>query len=120
MVQARKRFKFGWFGDGGLGEQLIQKIISGQKTATCCPTYDPDDADLQAGDELELTDKHGRARAVLFVKQIELRTFGSFDEALARAEGTTLAQLIEHTRFANGRELRPEEEMRVTYFGLAK
>lgn len=120
MVEAKKRFKFGWFGDGGLGEKLIQKIVSGQKTATSCPAYDPEDADLRAGDYLELTDKHGRARALLVVTQVELRTFGSFDEALAQAEGTALAELLEHTRFANGRELRPDEEMRVVYFQLAK
>ena len=94
MVETRKRFKFGWFGDGGLGEKLIQKIVSGQKTATSCPSYDPDDADLRAGDLLELTDKHGRVRAQLTVTQVELR--------------------------ATGRELRSDEEMRVVYFRLLK
>lgn len=120
MVETKKRFKFGWFGDGGLGERLIQKILTGQKTATSCPAYDPEDADLRAGDLLELTDKHGRARAILQVSQVELRSFGSFDEALAQAEGTTLHELKEHTRFANGRELRDDEEMRVVYFALRK
>lgn len=116
MLAMKKRFKFGWFGDGGLGERLIAKILSGQKTATCCPAYDPEDADLRAGDLLELTDKQGQTRGTLKVTRVELRPFSSFDEALAAAEGTDLAELLEHTRFANGRELRPDEEMRVVYF----
>ena len=29
--------QFGWDGDKGLGERLISKILSGEKTATCCP-----------------------------------------------------------------------------------
>jgi uncharacterized protein YhfF len=119
MVEASKRFKFGWFGDGGLGERLIQAILEGHKTATSCPAYDPEDADLQVGDKLELVDKHGRARGTLVVMRVELRIFGSYDDALAAAEGTTLQELLESTRFANGRELRPDEEMRVVYFKLA-
>lgn len=118
MVQANKAFKFGWFGDGGLGERLIQKILDGHKTATVCPDYDPVDSDLVVGDTLELTDKHGRARAQLVVTRVERRLFSSFDEPLAAATGLTLPELLEGTRFANGRPLRPDEEMRVTYFKL--
>lgn len=119
MLAIKKRFKFGWFGDGGLGERLIEKILAGRKTATCCPAYDPEDADLTVGDVLELTDKHGRARAALTVTRVELRPFSSFDEALAAAEGTTLAELVENARFANGRALRPDEEMRVVHFQVS-
>lgn len=121
MVEtSAKRFKFGWFGDGGLGERLIQAILSGRKTATSCPSYDPDDADLKVGDKLELTDKHGRVRGILVVTHVELRSFGSFDEALAAKEGTTLQELVEATKFANGRELRADEEMRVIHFQLVQ
>jgi uncharacterized protein YhfF len=120
MLAIKKRFKFGWFGDGGLGERLIDKILSGRKTATCCPAYDPEDADLCVGDLLELTDKHGRPRATLEVVKVELRPFGSFDEALAASEGTTLSELVENARFANGRVLRADEEMRVVYFRVAQ
>lgn len=118
MVEASKSFKFGWFGDGGLGERLIQKILSGRKSATCCPAYDPEDAELKAGDRLELTDKHGRARARLVVTKVELRSYESFDEALAAAEGASLSELREHARFANGREIRNDEEWRVVYFRI--
>lgn len=119
-VKAVKKFKFGWYGDGGLGEKLISAILSNKKTATSCPGYDPEDAGLNVGDQLELTDKHGKTRAHLVVNRIELRPFGSFDEDLAKREGTTLEELRKSIAFANGREMRPEEEMRVIYFELIR
>lgn len=115
-----KRFRFGWYGDGGLGERLIQTILAGRKTATSCPAYDPEDAELKTGDELSLVDKHGHARATLVVTLVELRPFGSFDEELAAAEGVTLAELKDKMNFANGRAIRPDEEMRVVHFRLVK
>lgn len=111
-----KRFRFGWYGDGGLGEKMIQSILSGRKTATACPAYDPEDSDLKPGDELELTDKHGNVRGRLVVVGVELRPFSSFDDALAEAEGITLAELKEKLSFANGRPIRDAEEMRVVRF----
>lgn len=117
---AMKRFRFGWYGDGGLGERMIQAILAGRKTATACPAYDPEDADLKVGDELQLVDKHGTVRAKLVVTMVELRSFGSFDEALAEKEGVTLPELKEKMNFANGRQVRDDEEMRVVYFRVAQ
>ena len=114
-----KRFRFGWYGDGGLGERMIQAILAGRKTATSCPAYDPEDADLQPGDDLQLVDKHGAERGRLVVTEVEVRPFSSFDEALAEREGVTLAELREKLGFANGRAIRPDEEMRVVHFRLA-
>ncbi|MDX6768294.1 MAG: ASCH domain-containing protein [Elusimicrobiota bacterium] len=111
-----KRFRFGWYGDGGLGEKMIQAILSGRKTATACPAYDPEDADLKAGDELELVDKHGNVRGHLVVVAVELRPFSSFDDALAAREGVTLQELKDKLNFANGRQIRDSEEMRVVHF----
>jgi uncharacterized protein YhfF len=115
-----KRFRFGWYGDGGLGERLIETILAGRKTATSCPAYDPEDADLKAGDELQLVDKHGTVRGQLVVTLVELRSFGTFDEALAAKEGVTLPELKEKMNFANGRQIRAEEEMRVVHFQLVR
>lgn len=115
-----KRFRFGWYGDGGLGEQMIQAILSGRKTATSCPAYDPEDADLKAGDALHLVDKHGRVRAQLVVVVVESRSFGRLDEALARCEGVTLPELKDKLNFANGRQIRDDEEMRVVHFRLVR
>lgn len=115
-----KRFRFGWYGDGGLGERMIQTILAGRKSATSCPAYDPEDADLKAGDELELVDKHGTVRGHLTVTEVEVRPFGAFDEALAAKEGVTLPELKEKLNFANGRQIRDEEEMRVVHFQLVR
>lgn len=115
-----KRFRFGWYGDGGLGERMIQTILAGRKSATSCPAYDPEDADLKAGDELELVDKHGTVRGHLVVTLVEVRAFGTFDEALAAKEGVTLHELKEKLNFANGRSIRDEEEMRVVHFQLVR
>jgi uncharacterized protein YhfF len=113
-----KRFRFGWYGDGGLGERMIQTILSGRKTATSCPAYDPEDADLKTGDELQLMDKHGTVRGQLLVTLVEVRAFGTFDEALAEKEGVSLVELKEKMNFANGRVIRDDEEMRVVHFRL--
>lgn len=115
-----KRFRFGWYGDGGLGELMIQSILSGRKTATACPAYDPEDAELKAGDVLALVDKHGRERGQLVVVVVEVRPFGKFDEALARCEGVTLAELKDKLNFANGRQIRDDEEMRVVHFRVTR
>lgn len=120
VASAMKRFRFGWYGDGGLGERMIQTILAGRKTATACPAYDPEDADLKVGDELQLVDKHGTVRGRLVVTAVELRAFGSFDDALAEKEGVTLAELKEKMNFANGRQVRDDEEMRVVYFRVAQ
>ncbi len=111
-------FKCGWFGDGGLGERMIQEILAGRKTATVCPAYDPEDAEFQPGDLLTLTDKNGKVRASLLIRKIELRPWGAFDEALAARQGMTLAECVDNMNFANGRALRPDEEMRIVHFEL--
>ncbi len=99
---------------------MIQTILAGRKSATSCPAYDPEDADLKAGDDLQLVDKHGTVRATLLVTLVEVRPFGSFDDALAAEEGVTLAELKDKMNFANGRQIRPDEEMRVVHFRLVK
>lgn len=115
-----KPFRFGWFGDNGLGERLITAILEGRKTATCCPAYDPEDAALQVGDVLQLTDKHGKPRGTLVVTGIELRPFSSFDEPLAVRVGCSLTELVANARFANGREIRQDEEMRIVQFEVVR
>ncbi|MEK7389978.1 MAG: ASCH domain-containing protein [Elusimicrobiota bacterium] len=115
-----KRFRFGWYGDGGLGERLISSILAGRKTATACPAYDPEDAELAAGDELSLVDKHGNFRAKLVVTSVELRLFGSFDQDLADREAITLAELKEKMNFANGRQIQEDEAMRVVHFRVLR
>ena len=113
-----KRFRFGWYGDGGLGERMIQTILAGRKTATSCPDYDPDNADLKPDEEFQVLDKHGTVRGQLIVTLVEVRSFGSYDEALAEKEGVSLPELKEKMNFAHGRQIRADEEMRVVHFRL--
>lgn len=113
-----RKFRFGWYGDNGLGEDLIQRILLGVKTACTAPAYDPVDADLKAGEEVLLTDKAGNARGLLRITAVEVRPFGSLDEEVARREGLTLAELKDKLNYANSREFAPDEEMRVTTFEL--
>ena len=120
MATAVKRFKFGWYGDGGLGERIIQSIISGRKRATACLAYEAEDADVKVGDKLELVDKRGKSYATLVVTRIDIRLYGTFDEALANDCGHSLIELRELMRFANGRAPGADEEMRVTRFSLVR
>jgi uncharacterized protein YhfF len=118
MAAALRTFKFGWYGDGGLGDRTIEEILSGRKSATSCLAYEAEDAGIQEGDKLELVDKRGTSRGRLLVVKIEIRLYGAFDEGLAAAHGMSLEKLKELTRFANGREPFQDEEMRVVFFRL--
>lgn len=115
-----KVFRYGWYGDKGLGEAMIQLILAGRKTATVSPAYDSKSADRVVGDELPLLDKHGNARGKVVVTAVNLVRFGELDASLAQKAGLPLAELKEKLCFANGRELRDDEEMRVVQFRLAR
>ncbi|MFH2201815.1 MAG: ASCH domain-containing protein [Elusimicrobiota bacterium] len=118
-AQERPRaFKFGWYGDSGLGDALIDKILRGEKTATMCPAYDPKEADVN--DVLNVVDKSGKPRAVVRVVQIENKPFCDIDEAIAHKIGSTLNDVRRITSFANSRQIGKDEEMRVTHFELVK
>ena len=115
-----KRFRFGWYGDGGMGEKMISAVLAGRKTATACPAYDPEDAELKIGDELQLIDKHSLLRAELVVTAVELRAFAGCDQALAACVGVTLPEFKEKMNFASGRKVRDDEQMRVVHFRVVK
>ena len=112
-------FRFGWNGDSGLGEYLLEKILAGRKTATTCPSYDPEEG--LVGAVLPLVDKAGKPLGRIRITRVELRPYGSFDQELAQAlGGKDVDEVRKMLSFANSRELGPEEEMRVTYFELLK
>lgn len=118
MAVKLRRFKFGWFGDNDHGENLIQDILAGRKRATASLAYEQEDADVAVGETVEIADKHGRLRGTLVILKIEIRAFGKIDEAVANECGHALEKFKELARFANARELKPDEEMRITYFKL--
>lgn len=117
-LPATKVFRYGWYGDGGLGETMIQLILAGRKTATASPAYDSKGSDREVGDALPLLDKHGSVRGRVLVTRVEIVPLGDFDEALAEKTGLTLRELKEKLCFANGRKLGDQEEMRVIHFRL--
>ena len=119
-VAAYQPFQIGWYGDGDLGEMLIQDILAGRKTATTSPSYDRGDTTIQAGDVLELLDKRNKRRGLLKVTRLEYRPLGEFDEPLARAVGCPLDELLERVRIGNARKVSPVEEMRILHFELMR
>ncbi len=111
-----RAFKFGWYGDNGLGEALIEKILSGEKTASMCPTYDPEEAAV--GEILRIIDKSGKTRAKIRVLRIENRRFEDVGNDLADILGSDLDTIRRISSFANSRPISPAEEMRVVHFEL--
>ncbi|WP_039073457.1 MULTISPECIES: ASCH domain-containing protein [Bacillus] len=83
---------FGWDGDEGLGEQLIQQILAGEKTATCAPKslYSKDELSevyLTAGQLVTVCDKDGNPRCNIKVTDVFETTFGAPDMRVVKGEG---------------------------------
>lgn len=111
-----RSFKFGWYGDNGLGEALIEKILSGEKTASMCPAYDPEEAAV--GETLRIVDKADKTRAKIRILRIENRRFEDVGDDLAGILGADLDTILRITSFANSRPMSPDEEMRIVHFEL--
>lgn len=83
---------FGWEGDNGVGEMLIQQIINGEKTATCSFKILYTDEELQElfstkGKTVSVIDHKDRVRCNIRVLDIFETTFGSPDPRLVKGEG---------------------------------
>ncbi len=83
---------FGWEGDEGLGERLIQQILAGAKTATCSfkIEYTPEELDAllaTRGEMATVMDKDGNPRCNIRVKDVFETTFGNPDRHLIGGEG---------------------------------
>ena len=84
--------RFGWEGDDGLGDRLIDRILRGEKTATCCPLslYGDDEVARirgSVGRVVTVTDKHGEARCRILVVDVYEVPFGEPDARLLEGEG---------------------------------
>jgi uncharacterized protein YhfF len=108
--------RFGWYGDEGLGEALIQRILTGHKTATSSPAYDPQEAD--EGDTVKVVDKTGKTRCTIRITKVDTIPWGEIDESVAEALGLTLEEARQAAHFANSRELQGSELVRISYFEL--
>lgn len=111
-----REMRFGWYGDEGLGEALIQRILLGHKTATSSPSYDPQEGD--EGDTVKVIDKTGKQRCVIKITRVVTIPWGDIDEGVAKALGMTLEEAKRAAHFANSRELSEDETVRISYFEL--
>lgn len=83
---------YGWEGDDGLGEQLIQQILAGEKTATCAPKslYSKDELSYvyqTAGQLVTVYDKHDNPRCNIKMTDVFETIFGVPDMRLVKGEG---------------------------------
>ena len=92
MEIPERRTEFGWPGDGGIGERLVQQIIDGQKWATCGfkAAYTADELAEVRGSvgELQAAGACGSPpRCVIRVTEVFETTFGDPDPRLVAGEG---------------------------------
>jgi uncharacterized protein YhfF len=124
---------FGWEGDNGLGEQLIQQILSGEKTATCAPKEAYSEEELKevyqtVGEMVTVFDKDDNPRSNIKVLDVFETTFGNPDLRLVQGEGNgnNVQEFQENHRIAwkedidNGLELNDHTILIVELFELAE
>lgn len=82
---------FGWENDNGMGEELIQQIIKGQKTATCSPKELYTDKELEEllvmkEQYVTVMNKNDEPRCNIYMIEIFETTFGNPDIRLIEGE----------------------------------
>lgn len=83
---------FGWDGDNGVGDRLIQQIIDGIKTATCSfkvlyTVKELDELYRTKGKIVTVVDKNEKPKCNIRIIDIFETTFGKPDMRLVRGEG---------------------------------
>lgn len=92
MVVHEIQYHYGWDGDNGIGETLIQQIIDGVKTATCAPkiSYTPEELAWTyslVGKVCTVTNRAGIPRCNVRHLEVFETTFGKPDPRLVQGEG---------------------------------
>jgi len=92
MITPLPEAVFGWDGDGGIGETLIDQILAGEKWATCGFKADYSAEELKAtydgvGRVFSARSATGRPRAVIRVTDVFECPFGAPDPRLVAGEG---------------------------------
>ena len=111
-------YPVGWYGDSGLGEELILKILAGRKTATLGPAYDPHES--KVGERFRLVDKAGRQRAVIRITNVEFLAWEDLSQEHADRLDLTFDQIRTYFEKYLARQFRPDEEIRITSFEVVK
>lgn len=133
----RGTMRFGYDGDGGLGERLLAAVLRGQKTATSSLLVEFADGEPlpRAGEVKTLVDADGRARGTVETTRVEVVALDAVGDAIAHAEGegfadaaawraahvdfwTGAAELIRAAANDPGWRLRPDEAVVVEWFRL--
>ncbi|WP_076543676.1 ASCH domain-containing protein [Halanaerobium kushneri] len=83
---------FGWEGDNGIGEMLINQIINGEKTATCSFKIEYTDEELKElyatkGKIVTVVNKEGVPKCNIKILDIFETKFGDPDLRLVKGEG---------------------------------
>ena len=83
---------FGWDGDNGIGEKLIQQIINGEKIATCSFRVEYTDLELEElyetkGKNVTVEDNKGVQQCNIRITDIFETKFGNPDLRLVSGEG---------------------------------
>lgn len=86
------KIEFGWDGDGGLGERLIQQILTGQKIATCSFKIEYTAAELAQlratkGRLVTVVGHRGTPRCNIRMLDVFETTYGNPDARLIAGEG---------------------------------
>ncbi len=92
MIIYEDKYHYGWDGDNGIGDRLIQQIIEGTKKATCAPkiSYTPEELKWTyslVGKVCTVTDKAGTPRCNVRHFKVFETTFGNPDPRLVKGEG---------------------------------
>lgn len=84
---------FGYPGDGGLGDRLIQAVVSGAKTATSslAVEYLGGEPLPRVGQHLELTDHDGRTYGTVETTKVRIIPIDQVGDDVAHAEGEGFA-----------------------------
>lgn len=130
--------EFGFEGDGGLGERLVDLVLSGEKTASVALAreWDLEGGPPRIGQCVPIMDAHGRHKADVEVTRVAALPFGLIgEEAIAAdaagASGVEEWRAMQRRLYARCRDevallldepdwrLTDEEPMVITWFRLA-
>lgn len=86
------KMAFGWEGDNGIGEMLIQQIIKGKKTATCSFKILYTEEELEElygtkGQIVTVVDAQEKPRCNVKILDVFETTYGAPELRLVRGEG---------------------------------
>jgi len=98
-----RAMSFGYDGDGGLGDRLVEAVLSGAKTATSslAVEYQSGEPLPRAGERLPLVDSAGRHRGTVETTRVRVMALSDVGDDVAHDEGES---------FADAREWREAHE----------